>query len=279
MTLPTIRIFISPCRSGSTAFMQSLNQSPYIHCFYQPVKEGIREGLGPDYRFFDGSHPSFFSNPGKTFFAKEVLGHIYPEECCFQIFPDRDAIDRSRPLFLLREPIATWSSWKKCKAAGKQGWVGVCDLEIFKLAYKYTYDRFIESRKVSKQVTCLTREHLLKAPEQIFQQICHCWEIPFIKEMISWTQPFDVNSFTCGKPLEFFNRIQHKDIRESMSFYRVENNKDRDQEKLVTLVEQKEIKSSLQPLYEDFSNWCQEYYPLKSENNEESSKEQRINTI
>lgn len=274
MTLPTIRLFVSPCRSGSTAFMQSLNQSDDIHCFYQPMKEGIREGTQPDYSFFDGSHPAFTKYAGKIFFAKEVLGHTRPEECNFELFPDDEAIARSRPLFLLRDPVGTWSSWKKCKAAGKEGWEGVCDLEMFKLAYAHTYNTFVSVRSVSEGATCLTREHLLKDPRRIFQLICEHWGIPFTDEMIQWKKSFDVNSFTVGEKSHrsdskvsydhaaTFNRVQHKDVREASGFYRVEDNEGRTQEALVTESERQEIEASLRGFHNDFSEWCQEYYPL-----------------
>ena len=276
MELPKIRLFVSPCRSGSTAFMQSLNQSSEVHCFYQPMKEGIREGTGPDYSFFDGTHPSFPKHPGKIFFAKEVLGHTRPDECCFELFPDDDAIHRSRPLFLLRDPVGTWSSWKKCKAAGNQGWEGVCDIEMFKLAYEHTYKAFVAVRGVSTDVTCLTREHLLQDPYRIFQLVCDRWEIPFTDEMIQWKKQFDVSSFTYGEKGhrsdakhrydhgETFNRIQHKDVRAAKSFYRVENNEGRNQEKLVTDAERQDIEANLRHLHDAFAEWCKEYYPLST---------------
>lgn len=274
MKSPVVRLFVSPCRSGSTAFMQSLNQSPEVHCFYQPIKEGIREGTGPDYSFFDGTHPSFSKYSGKIFFAKEVLGHTRSDECCFQIFPDDEAVRYSRPLFLLRDPIATWSSWKKCKAAGKQGWEGVCDIEMFKLAYEHTFKTFVSTRNISNYVTCLTREHLLRDPSRVFQLVCNRWEISFTDEMIHWKKAFDVNSFTCGEKkhrsigeveydhAETFNRIQHKDVREAKAFYRVEDNEGRTQEKLVTLAERQDIEATLRPLHDSFSEWSEEYYPL-----------------
>lgn len=254
--------------------MQSLNQSAEVHCFYQPMKEGIREGTGPDYSFFDGTHPSFSKHPGKIFFAKEVLGHTRPEESTFQLFPDDDAVRRSRPLFLLRDPIGTWSSWKKCKTAGKEGWEGVCDIEMFKLAYEHTYQTFVSARQISDQVTCLTREHLLQNPQRVFKLVCDRWEIPFESSMIQWKQSFDVNSFTCGEKdhradgtaeydhAETFNRIQHKDVREAKGFYQVENNAGRTQETLVTPAEHETLEATLRPLHDAFSEWCEGYYPL-----------------
>lgn len=255
--------------------MQSINQSPHVHCFYQPMKEGVREGIGPDYSIFDGSHPAFDKHQGKFFFAKEVLGHSHLEECCFELFPNQDAIKRSKPLFLLRDPIETWSSWKKCKAAGKQGWEGVCDLNLFKRAYQHTYDTFISVRNISEQVTCLTREHLLKNPRQLFQSICRLWDIPFTENMINWKQSFDVDSFTCGNDdhretlkikqydhRETFSRIQHNDVRNSMSFYAVEENQNRWQHTLVTPQEREEIEVILKPLHKKFAIWGEEYYPL-----------------
>lgn len=275
MSLPTIRLFISPCRSGSTAFMQSMNQSSDVHCIYQPMKEGIREGGNPDYSIFDGSHIAFEKHPGQIFFIKEVLGHAYSEECRFNLFPDADAIERSRPLFLLRDPIGTWSSWKKCKTAGKQGWEGICDLNLFKLAYQHTYDTFLEARSISDQVTCLTREYLLQDPQRVFQAICKRWDIPFTEAMIHWEKPFDVNSFSCGDNeraipnktdydhRETFNRIQHKDVRESTAFYAVEQKADRNQEALVTPEEREELEATLRPLHDQFMLWSKEYYPLE----------------
>ncbi|MGQ4646367.1 hypothetical protein [Lyngbya aestuarii] len=254
-----------------------MNQSPHVHCFYQPMKEGIREGeKKPDYSIFDGSHPAFTKHSAEIFFIKEVLGHAYQEECSFELFPNQEAIKYSRPLFLLRDPVGTWSSWKKCKAAGKEGWEGICDLNLFKIAYQHTYDTFINAKPISDQVTCLTREHLLKEPRHVFQLICRRWDIPFTDNMINWSKPFDVNSFSCGEKQretsngtqydhrETFNRIQHQDVKQSMAFYAVENNKDRWQESLVTLEEREEIEASLRPLHDKFAAWSEEYYPLET---------------
>lgn len=265
MTLPIIRLLAAPCRSGSTAFMQSLVQNPDVHCFFQPIKEGVREGRGPDYQVFDGTHKSFQRHPGKTFFIKETFGHASMQECSFEVFPSLEDISRSKPIFLLREPIATWSSWKKCKSAGKQGWEGVCDLNLFKTAYQHVYNMFINSQAVSDQVRCLTREHLLKNSHSTFQLICKHWEITFTENMIHWTKPFDVNNISCGEGHEeTFNRIQHKDIRESMSFHAVENSQDRWQKSLVTVEESQEIEATLKPLYQKFATLSETYYPLEA---------------
>lgn len=264
MALPTIRVLLSPCRSGSTAFMQSMAQSPNNHCFFQPIKEGVRETRGPDYSVFDGTHQAFVEHPGKIFFIKETFGHAFREECCFDAFPDHDAIVRSRPIFLLRDPVATWSSWKKLKAAGKKGWEGVCDLNLFKIAYQHTYDSFLNAKAVSDQVTCITREHLLKNPKTLFQLICSRWDMPFTESMINWTKPFNVQDISCSDGhQETFTRLQHKSVRESMGFYAVENSGERKQLSLVTQEEREEIEATLRPFHTQFATWSEGYYPLE----------------
>ncbi|MBW4544774.1 MAG: hypothetical protein KME25_10085 [Symplocastrum torsivum CPER-KK1] len=263
MALPTIRVLISPCRSGSTAFMRSMAQNPDVHCFFQPIKEGVREGKSPSYSIFDGTHKTFAQNPGKIFFIKETFGHAFQEECCFEAFPNQESVVRSRSIFLLRDPVETWSSWKKLKAAGKKGWEGVCDFNLFKTAYKHTHDTFMRNQDISDQITCLTREHLLENPYKVFQLICSRWDIPFTDNMIHWTKPFDVNDISCGEGhQETFTRLQHKDMRESTSFYAVENNKDRWQNSLVTSEEREEIEMTLKPLHEKFAALSNVYYPL-----------------
>ena len=264
MALPTIRVLLSPCRSGSTAFMQAMAQSPHVHCFFQPIKEGVRENRGPDCSVFEGTHKAFAQHQGKIFFIKDTFGHTHQEECCFEAFPDREAMIRSKPIFLLRDPVATWSSWKKLKAAGKKGWEGVCDFNLFKIAYQHTYDSFIKNKTVSDQVTCLTREHLLKNPYKVFQLISKRWDIPFTENMIYWDKKFDVNSISCSEGhQETFTRMQHKDVRESTSFYAVEKSGDRWQDSLVTEEERTEIELTLKPLHEKFATWCEVYYPLE----------------
>lgn len=263
MALPTIRVLISPCRSGSTAFMRSMAQKPDVHCFFQPIKEGVREGKSPNYNIFDGTHPAFAQHPEKIFFIKETFGHAFHGECCFEAFPNQEAVVRSRSIFLLRDPVETWSSWKKLKAAGKKGWEGVCDLNLFKAAYQNTHDSFMENQGISDQITCLTREHLLENPYKVFQLICRQWDIPFTDNMIHWTKPFDVKDISCGEGhQETFTRLQHKDMRESTSFYAVENNQDRWQSSLVTSEEREEIELDLRPLHEKFAALAKGYYPL-----------------
>ncbi|MGB7440673.1 MAG: hypothetical protein WA919_06365 [Coleofasciculaceae cyanobacterium] len=263
MAFTQIRLLISPCRSGSTAFMQSMAQNPLVHVFFQPLKEGIRENKGPNYSVFDGSHPAYQQHPDKIFFIKETFGHAFHEECCFEVFPNQEVTRLSRPLFLLRDPVATWSSWKKLKAAGKKGWEGVCDFGLFKTAYQHTYDSFLKTKAISDKTTCITREHLLKNPNKAFQLICRNWDIPFTENMIAWKKQFDVNQISCSEGhQETFTRLQHKDMREATSFHAVESEKLNQQLALVTQEEREEIEATLRPLHEKFTVWCEEYYPL-----------------
>jgi hypothetical protein len=252
---PTIRLLISPCRSGSTAFMHAMSHNPQVHAMYQPIKTGIREKGYPDYRVFDGSHKVFKDYPTKVIFLKETIGHANVSECCFDVFPNPETVIFSKPIYLFRDPVETWNSWKKLNFANSRG---KSDLALFLKAYTHVYNTFITTQTISPHVSCLTREHLLGNLRIVFQRLCQKWDIPFSDSMINWEKSFDSNdNFTCtSSERKTFNRIM-KDLKKTRSFSYIQN-----QVNFVTQKEREEIEKHLKPLYERVSEWSALYYPI-----------------
>lgn len=264
---PTVRLLISPCRSGSTAFMHAMSQNPQVQAMYQPIKTSMRETGYPDYSFFDGSHKIFKDYPNKVFVIKETIGHANVAECTLEVFPNPKAVIYSKPVYLFREPVETWNSWKKHNLAGNS-WQelnlteleGKSNLNLFLKSYSHVYQSFKTSQLISPEVSCLTREHLLRDCKRVLQILCRKWDISFSNSMIDWEKSFDDNdNFTCTNiDKKLFEFIQ-TDLKKSRTLTYVENENKID---LVTQEERKEIEKKLSPLYEKVREWSALYYPI-----------------
>jgi hypothetical protein len=228
---------------------------------YQPIKTGVRERKYPDHSVFDGTHSAFLEHSAPVFLIKETFGHANINECCFQLFPDQNTIHNSKPLFLFREPVATWNSWKKlCFAACNE--TGVSDLNLFLKAYFFTYQLFLTTQMDSPHVKCITREFLLKQPQTMLAMICQHWNIPFSENMIHWDKSFNNNqNFFCAESeRKSFSKIMT--VLQGSSVLAFTDSDTNVYDSLVTELEREEIKIALQPLYAKIVELSEAYFPI-----------------
>lgn len=198
------------CRSGTTALLSGVAQHPKTRCFYQPVKTGIRLRGQPDYGFF--SHQPEDAEDS-VFVAKETFGHNSNEECVFNPFPSPNAIHETRPVFLLRDPVATYNSWSRL------GWGSP---EYFELAMDHCLKLLNVARSVSDKVSLVFYDDLVGNPESTMRKLCKSWEIDFDPAMVQWKTPILKNAkifrdFPAGSP-RGFEAHHHETVRESRVF-------------------------------------------------------------
>lgn len=168
----TRRLVIGVCRGGTTALLQGLTQHPSVEGLYQPIKSGLRSSGSPDYGFF--RTPDIETS---TLVAKETFGWANAAECAFPLFPNDQAIEETRPVFLFREPHATYRSWASL------GWG---DLDLFVLAYSALHAALQEARTVGGRTLVVRHDELGSTPERAMRRICAHWDLRFDRRMVQW---------------------------------------------------------------------------------------------
>jgi hypothetical protein len=175
------RLLVSHCKSGSSAFLQTMSGHPDVHTVYQQIKSGQRNLDGPDYTFFDRTPPD-----GRSFIVgKETIGHSTEQDCKLDVFGDPSNVARSLPIFLFRDPLRAWNSWFK---------VGWGDLDYFSMAYGHALEVLRLAKEVSNSVRFTVYELFCENPHESFEEVCTFWGIPFDPNILQWQTRFGVDS-------------------------------------------------------------------------------------
>ncbi len=170
---------ISPCRSGSTALLYSFAQIPKTKTYYQPIKGTIRE------------KKSFIMpklSKGKNIF-KETLGHENELVCTYNPLNFIPKNIEYKTLFLFRDPINTWQSWKNLAWMPK--------IELFLQAYNSAFKIYKEEQeKNPKNTTAMILEELNNGnTDIILKKICNSLNLKYTKKMLYWGHNADLNKF------------------------------------------------------------------------------------
>lgn len=176
-------------------------------------KAASGEAFSPDYSIFeDPSHHSTVMSAvelGRQFLVcKEEPGNERAEgECLYDVCPNPAAYAMARPIFLFRDPIRVFDSWKS---------VGWTDLQSFIYGYVNMFDML--SRAPSTAVSCLVYERLIQNPKTEVERVCAWWGIPFSEDMLKFTHPFgsaflyssdsEREIYCERKPLGLFNTVE-----------------------------------------------------------------------
>lgn len=168
-------------RGGSTALLRAFASNSQVAAVYQPIKAGQRVLGRPDYRIY-ARHPVFDVHPGKAFVAKEVTSSVL-HGTPVDVFPDDAAIRRVRPVFLFRDPFASWSSLRRLMPGS---------LDHFVAAYRHAITLYEQACATTDSgASCLTLEHLCDHPEAVLRTICRRWGLSYEPAMLEWTRPLE----------------------------------------------------------------------------------------
>ena len=171
-------LLISPCRSGSTALLYSFSQIPKLNAYYQPIKGTIRENK----KF---KMPNISKD---THIFKETLGHENIEICSYN---PNDYINgtEKKTIFLFREPVYTYNSWKQ------MGWNP--DIDLFIKSYQTSYNIFRHNQNHNtKNTTCLILEDLVNGNcKKTLKKLCEKIDLPYNDRMIYWGHNADIQNF------------------------------------------------------------------------------------
>lgn len=215
--MPKVRFFVALPRSGSTLLMQIFAEYPDAAVTSRLILMG-NKGLGstfrPDYSILGDPHNHrVFIDAAKSgkklIISKEELGNDRTKaECSYSILPNPANYDMVRPIFLIRDPIRVFDSWKKV------GWNSMASLID-------CYDNLFRQleQATSRQISCLVYERLIREPEKEVRKICSRWGIPFTPSMLNFEKPFgstfvystkrEKRIYTEEKPLGLFTNVEN----------------------------------------------------------------------
>ena len=200
-----IRIFISPTRSGSGAFLRCFENNPAVtKVFHQPIKSGYRQDGEFDYTFFD-----LAATIGDDIFvAKETIGGFQVPETQFSPLPeagphvtigswslDRQQVVGLEPLILMRDPLQTWGSIERLNRASLGLSPFHSPFDFFVTSYKAVAAFALASRTEDLPVWCVTQELLATDIRAVLKRVCERWSIPWHPSMVEWTQEYGVRTW------------------------------------------------------------------------------------
>ena len=185
---PQIRFFVACPRSGSTLLMRIFAESPVCAVTSRLIlmgKSGERDVFSPDYSILENPslHDVFISamKSGKRFLiSKEELGNDSNKgECLYDVCPSLSAYAMVRPVFLIRDPIRVFDSWKNVGWTDERSLID-CYTNMFRMI----------GQAPAPAVSYLLYENLIQEPEREVRRICARWGVPFSETMLDFKKPF-----------------------------------------------------------------------------------------
>ncbi|KAL8387203.1 hypothetical protein RB595_010081 [Gaeumannomyces hyphopodioides] len=213
--VPQIRFLVACPRSGSTLLMRVFAESSDCAVTSRLILMGNASSTDfrPDYSILEGpyGHVVFDKalESGKRFLvSKEELGNSSQKgECLYDVCPTPATYAITRPIFLIRDPVRVFDSWKN---------VGWTDLQSLMDCYTNMF-RMLD-RAPSHAISCLLYEQLVQNPQKELEAICARWGLPFCEDMLGFKKPFG-SSFIYSsdrertiycekKPLDLFKTVE-----------------------------------------------------------------------
>ena len=197
-------------------------------------KAGSREILSPDYSILENpSHHSVFisamSLGKRSLICKEELGNDSQKgKFLYNVCPYPSTHANVRPIFLIRDPIRVFDSWKDVGWKDAQSWID-----------SYTNILGMLHRAPSHAVSYLVYERLIQEPQTEVERICARWGAPFSDTMLNFKHPF-ASSFifstdrertiSCEKnPLGLFTIVEaSSSIKQEVPYHSLLSNSEKD---------------------------------------------------
>ncbi|KAK8068760.1 hypothetical protein PG994_005376 [Apiospora phragmitis] len=211
-----IRYLIACPRSGSTLFMRVFGESNVCAITSRLMLTGsaaIGKQFIPDYTILhDPLHHQVFRRAvmeGKRILiCKEELGNDTQKgECTYDMLPDPSDYSTVWPIFLIRDPIRVFDSWKEMGWTNMQSLID-CFNNLFRMLHQAD----------SSAISCLLYEQLAGNPRREIEKVCARWGVPFTDTMLDFSKPFgssfvlksdnEKKIYCDSKPLGFFSTVE-----------------------------------------------------------------------
>ena len=215
---PDIRIILGPPRSGTTALQNALCEAKNSLGLYEPIRaERLMDNCTLatfKYRaFLDYDNPDLLDvmqrNKGKLFILKDGLGKTLSKWAKKIFLEHDDIVERGKPLFIFRNPVYTFNSFKKLN------WHQTAD--DFVKENKMVIDVFNKLKdKHPDDVEVTTEEKLSSNPKKVLKNICNFWGIDYTDNMVNWKK--DIND-----KIYFFVKHEEKFVRPKEDVSKIED--------------------------------------------------------
>lgn len=186
---PQLRFLIAPVRSGTTAFMHTMAQHSELDTATFVMKRHLSDQAAHcrvDYGVYDVMSSKQF------LVYKATFGCENPLLCCYPPFRTDSDIARTKPLFLFRDPVQTFNSWKRRKWG---------DVHLFSLAYHHVYNLYRYACAVSSKCLAITYEQLSTASSTVLPQIFQYWNVPYRPDLLTWQTPLGEATYKASAAL------------------------------------------------------------------------------
>ncbi|KAJ3485481.1 hypothetical protein NLG97_g6808 [Lecanicillium saksenae] len=186
---PEIRFLVACPRSGSALLMRIFAESSECAVTNRLVLAGNAQGSAdsrcPDLSILESPcHHVVFKTAkdlGKQFIicTEELGSNGHKSAVVCEPCPTPSIYAVTRPVFLIRDPIRVFDSWKHVGRTDAQSLV----------------DRFANIFRMldqapSRGASCLLYERLVQQPQDEVQRICARWGVPFSEAMLEFKKPF-----------------------------------------------------------------------------------------
>ncbi|KAI0971605.1 HAD-like domain-containing protein [Xylaria arbuscula] len=184
---PQIRLFIACPRSGSTLLMRIFAESPECAVTSRlTMTTGATVGIPlPKYSRLKNADIREMvrsaSNSGKNILIckEEPCNDREKSEYSYELLSNAPECAATRPIFLIRDPIRVFDSWKKL------GWT---DVQSFLDCFNNLFAMLKQTD--SSLISCLLYEQLTQQPRREIERICLRWGIPFSENLLEFSSPF-----------------------------------------------------------------------------------------
>ncbi|KAF7545376.1 hypothetical protein G7046_g9578 [Stylonectria norvegica] len=185
---PQIRVIIACPRSGSMLLMRIFAESADCAITSRLIlmdHAGHEKPFRPEYAILENpyEHSVFLKavELGKRFLIckEELRNYSKKGECLYNICPTPSAYTIYRPVFLVRDPIRVFDSWKNV------GWTDIQSLIDY-----YTNTFRMLDQAPSHAISILLFERLVQDPQMEVRRICARWGVPFSESMLDFKKPF-----------------------------------------------------------------------------------------
>lgn len=194
-----VRCFIACPRSGSALLMRILSESPECAVTSRLIPTraaAVTTEFPTDYSILQSlaSHELVqraIDNGKRILICKEGLDNEVDEgEFIYKPLPSPSQYATVRPIFLVRDPVRVFDSWKK------MGWT-----DIQALVHHFSHLFRMLEQVDSSLISCLLYEQLAQQPRREMERVCAFWGIPFCHTMLQFSAPF-ASSFLCKNVAE-----------------------------------------------------------------------------
>lgn len=185
------RLFAGLARSGTTMLQKALSHLPDT-VTTRSLIVNRDASCPPEWSVFTD-----FTRLGvKNVIDRENIGARSHALCTAPLFRGPQDMVVCRPVFVIRDPLATYGSWMK------QGWVNI---ELFLTAFRHFEEIVADAVDIQGHGLVVNYEELTRSPEIVLRKMLVHWGIDaspeVVQRLVNWPENFSLTDTTRGTEL------------------------------------------------------------------------------